>query len=181
MYTHFQLSGSSAPTCEGLEKCFPGEGFVADPLSYRGNRGAPMDVERALRRARKARTDDAPLNLPPPPATYLIIRLKVQINQTSKRGSKAAGLSSLSPSPSPSCGFCHSPRALFFPPGVLFFRFPQPNSADNRSADTAVGKITALHFSSLSPFPLHLSGLKGGRDGNISLKKKGERNGEWSV
>lgn len=179
MDTHFQLSGSSAPTCEGLEKCFPDKGFVADPFSRRGNRGAPMDVKRAPKSAGKARTDDAPLKLPPPP-TYLIIRLKVQINQMSKRGSEAAGLSSLFPSLSPSCGFCHSPRALFFPPGVLFFRFSQPNSADNRSADTAVGKITALHFSSLSPFPLHLSGLKGGREENIFLKK-GERNGEWSV
>lgn len=54
---------------------------------------------------------------------------------------------------------------------ILFFSFLQPNSADNGSTDTVVGKITALHFSSLSLFPLHSFGMKGGRDDFFFLKK----------
>lgn len=100
----------------------------------------------------------------------------------SERGSGGAGLfvpalsfSSLSPS----CGFYHSLRGLFLPV-ILFFSFSQPNSADNGSADTVVGKITALHFSSLSLFPLHFFGMKGGRDDFFFLflkKGRGMGNG----
>ncbi len=62
---------------------------------------------------------------------------------------------------------------------ILFFSFSQPNSADNGSADTVVGKITALHFSSLSLFPLHFFGMKGGRDEFFFFfLKKGE---EWGM
>lgn len=47
-------------------------------------------------------------------------------------------------------------RGVFLSPRDPFLQFySQPNSADNGSADTVVGKITALHFSSLSLFPLH--------------------------
>lgn len=95
----------------------------------------------------------------------------------SERGSVGAGLSfpvfSLL---SPSCEFYHSLRGLFLPV-IPFFSFSQPNSADNGSADTVVGKITALHFSSLSLFPLHFFGMKGGRD-EIFFLKKGE---EWGM
>lgn len=99
----------------------------------------------------------------------------------SERGSVGAGLFracalSFFPSLSPSCGFDHSLRGLFLPV-ILFFSFAQPNSADNGSADTVVGKITALHFSSLSLFPLHFCGIKGGRDEFFLLLKKRERNG----
>lgn len=58
----------------------------------------------------------------------------------------------------------------------LFF-FLWPNSADNGSADTVVGKITALHFSSVSLFPPYLFGKKGGRDDFFFHLKKGERIG----
>ena len=67
---------------------------------------------------------------------------------------------------------------FFFPAVILFFSFSQPNSADNGSADTVVGKITALHFSSLSLFPLHSFGMKGGRDDFLFLLREGE---EWGM
>lgn len=75
-------------------------------------------------------------------------------------------------------GFYHLPRGYFSthdPLSSVSFLFLWPNSADNGSADTVVGKITALHFSSVSLFPPYLFGKKGGRDDFFfPLKKRGE-------
>lgn len=54
--------------------------------------------------------------------------------------------------------------------------FLLPNSANNGSADTVVGKITALHFSTLSPFPPLFFSMTGGRD-DVFPSKKGEHRG----
>lgn len=77
-------------------------------------------------------------------------------------------------------GFYHLPRGYFSthdPLSSVSFLFLWPNSADNGSADTVVGKITALHFSSVSLFPPYLFGKKGGRDDFFFHLKKGERIG----
>lgn len=78
-------------------------------------------------------------------------------------------------------GFYHLQRGYFSthdPLSSVSFLFLWPNSADNGSADTVVGKITALHFSSVSLFPPYLFGKKGGRDDFFfSLKKK--RGEDW--
>lgn len=70
-------------------------------------------------------------------------------------------------------GSDHSLKALFLLV-TPFFSFLQANSADNGSADTVVGKITALHFSSLSPVPLQSSGMKRGRD-DVLRERTGEQ------
>lgn len=58
---------------------------------------------------------------------------------------------------------------------IPFFSFLQPNSANNGGADTVVGKITALHFSSPSPVPLWFFGVKGGRDDFSTQRTREQR------